>query len=320
MLRSSGTSFFDLKTSLHCKLVFVNTLVCKSRNSHLNRIYGPVSLTTQQAALNRYARAMDIASMWNHADPTGSETTFCAALEQATGDSALILQTQIARTYGIRQQFERGQSILNGLDLSNASPEATVHYWLEWGRTFCSATHAPESLTNQHRDQARTAFTNAFELAQAAKLDALAVDALHMMGFVDTSPEELLAWNQKTLAYIEASHDPEARRWEGSLRNNLGYALHQVGRLEEALEQFKLALAVREKQGETRGIRIARWMIAWTLRGLGRFDDALEIQLRLEREWDADGRPDPYVYEELTALYRATENIELAERYRAKLT
>ena len=32
-------------------------------------------------------------------------------------------------------------------------------------------------------------------------------------------------------------------------------------------------------------------------------DEALDIQLRLERENDADGTPDPYVYEELEHLY-----------------
>jgi tetratricopeptide (TPR) repeat protein len=154
--------------------------------------------------------------MWNHADPAGSERKFRAALETASGDTALILQTQIARTYGIRQQFDQARAILQGLDLSHAGPEASVNYWLEWGRTFCSATHAPESQTDEARD----------------------------------------------LAYMEASSDPKARTWAGSLHNNVGYALHQVGRLEEALEQFNLVLAARELQRNERGIRIAHWMIA----------------------------------------------------------
>jgi tetratricopeptide (TPR) repeat protein len=261
---------------------------------------------------------MDITSMWNHANPAESETKFRAALEQATGDTALILQTQIARTYGIRKQFDQARAILKDLELTGAGPEATVNYWLEWGRTFCSATHDPASQIDQARDQARTAFTRAFEMARGAKLDALAVDALHMMGFVDTAPEELLAWNLKTLAFMETSSDPEAQTWAGSLHNNVGYALHQVGRLEEALEQFKLALTVRKRKGEVRGVRIAHWMIAWTLRGLERFDAAIKIQLRLEREFAATGESDPYVFAELAALYQATGNTQLAEHYRSK--
>jgi tetratricopeptide (TPR) repeat protein len=261
---------------------------------------------------------MDIASMWNHADPAGTEAKFYAALESASGDTARILQTQIARTYGIRQQFDQARAILQEIDLSHAGPEASANYWLEWGRTFCSATHNPTSQTDQARDQARLAFTRAFELARNAKLDSLAIDALHMMGFVDTEPTELLAWNLKTLAFMEASHDPKAQTWAGSLHNNVGYALYQVGRLEEALEQFKLSLAAREHQGNKRGVRIAHWMIAWTLRGLERLDEAIDIQLRLEREWDADGQPDPYVFEELMALYEAMGDAIRAEHYRAK--
>jgi hypothetical protein len=168
---------------------------------------------------------MNIASIWNHADPAGSEQKFRAALETASGDTALILQTQIARTYGIRQQFDQARAILHDLDLSHAGPEASVNYWLEWGRTFSSATHDSASQTHEARDQARTAFTRAFELAREAKLDVLAIDALHMMGFVDTAPEELLAWNLKTLAFMETSNDPEARAWEASLHNNIGYGL-----------------------------------------------------------------------------------------------
>jgi tetratricopeptide (TPR) repeat protein len=261
---------------------------------------------------------MDIQSMWDHQDPANSEQRFRAALVRATGDTALILQTQIARTYGIRKQFDQARDILKTLELTGASPEANVKYWLEWGRTFCSATHDPTLQTGEARDQARAAFTLAFELAREAKLDFLAIDALHMMGFVDTAPKDLLAWNLKTLAFMEASNDPEAREWEASLRNNVGYGLRMAGRLEEALEQFKLALTVRERKGEARGVRIAHWMIAWTLRGLERFDEAIEIQLRLEHEWDADAQPDPYVYEELAALYEATGDPTRAEHYRAK--
>ena len=250
--------------------------------------------------------------MWNHADPAGTETKFRAALSSASGDTARILQTQIARTHGIRKQFDQARAILKTLDLTGAGPEATVNYWLEWGRTFCSATHNATSQTDQ--DQARAAFTLAFELAREAKLDLLAIDALHMMAFVDTAPEELLAWNLKTLAYMQASNDPEARAWEASLRNNVGYALHVAGRLEEALEQFRLALMARERKGEVQGIR----MIAWTLRGLRRFDEAIEIQLRLEREWDLDSQPDPYVYKELAALYEAAGDATRAEHDRTK--
>ena len=59
-------------------------------------------------------------------------------------------------------------------------------------------------------------------------------------------------------------------------------------------------------------------MMAWTLRGLLRFDEAITLQLQLETEWNADGHPDPYVYEELVALFEATGDDTKAAEYRGK--
>jgi len=54
------------------------------------------------------------------------------------------------------------------------------------------------------------------------------------------------------------------------------------------------------------------------LRAMGRLDEAMEIQLRLERECDDAGEPDPYVFEELELLYQALNDSEKAEFYAAR--
>jgi tetratricopeptide (TPR) repeat protein len=136
-----------------------------------------------------------------------------------------------------------------------------------------------------------------------------------MMTFVDTAPEDQLEWNRKAMAIVQSSSQQDARKWEASLHNNTGYALHQLGRYNEALDEFKLALAAQEQRGNPQNIRIAHWMIAWTLRALGQINEAIEIQLRLEQEWDEIGEPDPYVFEELELLYRAVNDQEKAEFY-----
>ena len=120
------------------------------------------------------------------------------------------------------------------------------------------------------------------------------------------------------LAVVLASDQPAARRWQASIRNNIGYALHQLGRYDEALDQFRQALKLREESGNARSVRIARWMIAWTLRSLGRGDEALAMQLALERENEAAGDPDGYVYEELEHLYRERGDTERAQHYAKK--
>lgn len=260
---------------------------------------------------------INISKLWDHSKPDLSEQRFRSALPTASADDALILQTQIARTYGIRRNFSQAQQILADIEpqIQSASVEAKVRYYLELGRTYSSTTHPPESQTTEVRELARSAYMNALKLAQDGKLDYLAIDALHMMTVVDTAPEDQIAWNRKAIALMQSSSQQEAKKWEGSLHNNIGYALHLLGSYEDALLEFNLALAERIRNGDPRTIRIAYWMIAWTLRALGRLDEAIEIQLRLEREWDDAGEPDPYVFEELEHLYRALKNSEQADFY-----
>jgi len=264
--------------------------------------------------------AIDVSTLWDFNKPEESEERFRSALTTASADDALVLQTQIARTYGLRGDFAKAQHILADIEpqIQSASAEAKVRYHLELGRTYASAAHPAESQTTEARGLARSAYMQAFKLAQDGELDGLAIDALHMMTFVDTAPEEQIEWNRKALALMQSSSQPDAKKWEGSLHNNMGYALHLLGRYEDALMEFKLALAAHERGGNPQKIRIAHCMIAWTLRALGQLNEAIEIQLRLERECDEAGEPDPYVFEELELLFQALNNSEKAEFYAAR--
>lgn len=264
--------------------------------------------------------AIDLTPLWDFGNPGISEQRFVAALEGASPEDTLILQTQIARTHGLRRDFARAQEILASIqdEALTASPEAQVRFLLELGRTFASAAHPAESQTAEAQDAARQLYLQAFDVARANMLDALAIDALHMMAFVDKDPEEQLRWDTKALAYLEGSSQSDAKAWEGSLRNNVGYALHKMGRYEEAIEQFIHSLMAHERAGKPRNVRVAHWMIAWTYRAQERYQEALDVQLRLEREWEEAGEPDPYVFEELGLLYRALGDVERAEHYEAK--
>lgn len=252
------------------------------------------------------AMAIDLTTLWDFSNPSLSEQRFRTELAHSTGDDALILTTQIARTYGLRKDFSRAQSILRDVEpkIPTAGAEARARFALEYGRTFASAAHPPETQTDAAKALARAQYESALAIAREAKLDALAIDAIHMLAFVDTAPADQLKWAQAALAVVEASDQPAAKKWEASIRNNLGYALHQLGRYNEALVQFKLALAIRERGTNAVATRTAHWMIAWTLRALKRTDEALAIQLRLEREGETAKQPDPYVFEELETLYR----------------
>ena len=261
--------------------------------------------------------AIDFASLWDFSRPDLSEQRFKEALAKASGDDVLILQTQIARTYGLRQDFESARKLLKQIepDLKTAGPEARARHALEWGRTYASAKHTPEQLTAENKAQAKAAYETALSTARANQLDALAIDAIHMFAFLDTAPADQLKWGEAALAVVLASSQAEARRWEGSVRNNIGYALHQLGRYEDALAQFRQAVEVRARGNNPEATRVAHWMVAWTLRSLNRIDEALNIQLRLEQENAAAGKPDVYVFEELEALYKTKGDAQRAAHY-----
>ena len=65
-----------------------------------------------------------------------------------------------------------------------------------------------------------------------------------------------------------------------------------------ALAFFEDAIAFRKEQGKADEIRVAEWCFARALRSMGRLEEALAIQRRLESEGTEDG----FVAEELGEL------------------
>jgi tetratricopeptide (TPR) repeat protein len=178
----------------------------------------------------------------------------------------------------------------------------------------------PEERTPERVAAARAAYERALAAARAGALDELAIDAVHMMAFVDTAPAEQLKWNEQALAMVLASTQPGGRAWEASIRNNLAHALHQLGRYAESLPHYERALALREAAAaRPRAVYVARWLVARALRLTGRLDEALALQTRLEGQMHVVGDPDPYVLEELEHIHRARGDDAQAAQYAAKL-
>ncbi len=254
---------------------------------------------------------VDIRALWNFGDPAGSEAAFRAALAGANRDDTLVLQTQIARTYSLRARYDEAHALLDRVEpaLATAGAEANVRYRLERGRSWRSA---------KQPGRARPLFLQAVDLAEAAGLEDLAIDAMHMVALVEPAAADQLAWNERALAAAQRARDPAARDWDASLANNIGMTLHSQGRYEEALASFRTALAARERIGKAGAIRIAHWMIAWTQRALARHDEALAILMRLERETAAAGQPDAWVAEELGENLRALGRADEARPWFAK--
>ena len=84
------------------------------------------------------------------------------------------------------------------------------------------------------------------------------------------------------------------------VRSALQYARVPLEAIEAA--DAEEALAACRRDGDDERVRVARWMVGWTLRLLGREDEALAVQRSLRAELDALGEQDPYVDEELDLL------------------
>ncbi len=231
---------------------------------------------------------MHPSDLWDFDDPAGSEERFREAAAAADDEERGIWLTQVARALGLQERYDDAHAVLD--DLSPAgSAEVAVRLLLEQGRLYRSAGDP---------DHARPFFEEAAAAAERAGLDELRVDALHMVVLV-SDPADQVALTERALAVAGASADPRARDWDASLLNNLGMTHADAGDFGPALVAFEDALAACERIGDAGRTRVARWMVAWALRNLGRRDEALALQRRLKAELVALGEEDPYVDEEL---------------------
>lgn len=248
--------------------------------------------------------SVDVRAMWDFDRPGVSEERFRTALAGATGTDALVLRTQLARALGLQRRFDDAAVELDAVAaVADLPPVARVYLDLERGRVLNSGGRRPESGPR---------FLAAFEEARRAGLDDLAVDAAHMLAIVEGGAAGI-AWAERALAIAEASADPRAKAWVGSVSHNLGWTLHDLGRFDEALECWRRALAFREQNGgDAEQIRVGRWTVARGLRSLGRYDEALAIQE------DLRGSGDGFVDEELGELLLALGRPEEARPHFAR--
>ena len=233
---------------------------------------------------------IDPRPLWDFDDPASSGERFLDAAEHAAEPDRTSWLTQYVRALGLQEHYEQATRVLDGLSCDD--PEAATYLALERGRVLRSSGRPQE---------ARPHFERAVTTASAAGLDALHVDALHMVALVAT-PEEQPALHEQALAVARASTDQRARDWDASLLNNMGMTHADAGDFAGALPLFEQALAARERIGDPATIRVARWMVAWSLRNLGRREEALAIQRSLKDELASVGETDQYVDDELALL------------------
>ena len=240
--------------------------------------------------------------LWDYSDAAGTEAKLRGLVDGSSSPDQLELLTQIARTFSLRRQFQEAHALLDEVEAVDCkSPVVRCRYLLERGRTFNS---------DRKVELARPLFLEAFETATNEGLDFYAVDAAHMVAITETN-EEALAWNLKALEIAENSKDPRTRLWQGSLLNNIGWALHDSGRYAESLKTFQKQVDWRleNQKDKVSQLRIAKWSVARARRSLGGVSElkqALQEQQQLLKDYEEDQSSSPmdtgYVLEEIAEL------------------
>jgi tetratricopeptide (TPR) repeat protein len=257
----------------------------------------------------------DFDKLWDYGNPAETEKKFRAILPAAekSNDKAYLIEllTQIARTQGLQMKFDEAHAILDKA-MKMIRPEhirPRIRYMLERGRAYNSS---------KVYDKAREIFLAAYQQAVKYKEDNYAIDAAHMMAIVEKD-EETLKWNEIAVKIAEETSDDYARGWLGSLYNNIGWTYFAMNQFDKALNMFEKYVKFETERKSKKGLGIARWCVAKTLRMLNRTDEALERQLELKKWWeDAGLEEDGYIYEEigecLLVLNKPNESKEYFKR------
>lgn len=238
----------------------------------------------------------DIDSLWNYSDNAGSEARFREVLPraEASGNDAYLaeLLTQLGRAEARRGGFDAATTTLDRAEKLIQPPmqRARVRLLLERGRVLNSSGNPVGALPF---------FKDAFDLAKAAKLNRLAVDAIHMIAIADRDPKAQIEWNLKGVALAEELNE---RGWLYALYNNLGEAYASDKDFENALATFQKLVALDLEKGKEPDL-YAQKDVAKMLRLLKRYDEALAMLNAIAAKLP---EPDGYIEEELAECLLAT--------------
>lgn len=226
-------------------------------------------ISRSQTPLNTDVNSLtseQIDALWTVADAVGGQIKLSKAMAEypRSGDE---LHTQIVRCLGLQGRFDQAWDELSKISKLH-SPIVEVRIQLENGRL---------NNSSGNRSEAKPYFLKALKLAEQGQFDYYAIDAAHMLGIV-SDDQESIQWNELALQLTANSKDERARKWKGSLLNNLGWTYFSVGDFDAALAKFESALDFQKTTGDPVSIRIARWAVARCLRALKRYDEAFAIQ------------------------------------------
>ncbi len=271
-------------------------------------------------------------------DPATAEVALNIVLSQAEklSEKSIYLQilSQLALVQAMQKKFSKAEETIKKAEtlLSNEpDPIARSRILLEKGRIFhqkslfCSANSEESKL---FLDEALKYFELSYHTSEAHDLDYHTANAAHMLGIAAHTADEKIRWNLLAMKFAEQSKDVRANSWLPALCNNLGQVYLDAGKHSLALDLFRKALDIREREGIASQIRIAKWALGHALRIANEQQEALALLLSIEKEYEAIATAQTYdipqeafrtirglVYEDLAELETSQTKIYAAKAY-----
>lgn len=220
----------------------------------------------------------ELGALWDDCDYAKTEAAFRELLSKQTdADDRAEVSTQIAHVQAYQEKFDEAHETLDTIEpeIADRSARVRVLYFLERGRVLDDSGNP---------DASRPIFIQAWKAARGAGYDSYAIDAANGLARVEP-PEKQLRWCHRAIELAEESDEPRARKWLKWLYRGAGRRYSDTNHFKDALGMFEKALRGCKEEGNARMIRVAEGTLARCLRSLGRFEEALAIQLRLVDEW-----------------------------------
>lgn len=211
-----------------------------------------------------------------------------AAEEEGHPSTRIEALAQVARTYSITGEGEKGEPWLN-----QAAALARESEPLGWSRyRLVLGVFQREA---GRRELATQTFIELYEYCLAHELHERAVNAAHMVA-IAADLETQVGWGKKGIAAAEAGGHDE---WLGPLWNNLGWTYDDLGRYEESLQALITAREYHYRGESDHAKLVADWSVGHAHRMVG--------EPEIAREWLRD------VHLRATRRYEGNRNAETAE-------
>ncbi|KAJ3413940.1 hypothetical protein HDV05_007308 [Chytridiales sp. JEL 0842] len=166
------------------------------------------------------------------------------------------------------------------------------------------------------------------------------IESMYLLALAESDVDEKVKRHQEAINIVERSEQKGIKSWSGDLENSLGWIYVDTERFDVGLECFEKAVKAREEelkavvktekdaekrkkkkvQCETK-VRMAQWAVGYSLRSLGKLDEALEKQQAILAQLeDSTSGANAYaaIHQELALIYNAKAKAELAKRHALK--